>query len=72
MFSWGRHSLSPGILNQDDPLGLFVEVSDKKFPQNLQELFPESSGDITSENFSPVWFLLENHHLTTFNDLHAG
>lgn len=68
----GIHSLSPGSFEQEDPLGLSVEANDKKFPENLQELVPDASGDITSENFSPIWFLLENHHATTFNDLQAG
>lgn len=69
---WGPHSLSPGSFEQEDPLGLSVEGNEKKFPANLQELFPDASGDITSENFSPIWFLLENHHSTSFDDLQAG
>lgn len=30
------------------------------------------SGDLSQENFSPGWFLLENHHTTSFDDLKAG
>ena len=30
------------------------------------------SGDLSQENFSPAWFLLENHHGTSFEDLKAG
>ncbi|KAF5294233.1 hypothetical protein FQA39_LY13481 [Lamprigera yunnana] len=73
LFVWGRHSLSPGSYQQEDPLGLSVEGNDKKFPEDdLLELFPNASGDIASENFSACWFLLENHHCTSFNDLQAG
>jgi exocyst complex component 2 len=31
-----------------------------------------SSGDLSHEAFSPAWFLLENHHGTSFEDLKAG
>ncbi|KAF5284856.1 hypothetical protein FQR65_LT13408 [Abscondita terminalis] len=74
LFVWGRHSMSPGSYQQqEDPLGLSVEGNDKKFPEDdLLELFPNSTGDIASENFSACWFLLENHHCTSFNDLQAG
>ncbi|KAK5639326.1 hypothetical protein RI129_011818 [Pyrocoelia pectoralis] len=73
LFVWGRHSLSPGSYQQEDPLGLSVEGNDKKFPEDdLLELFPNATGDIASENFSACWFLLENHHCTSFNDLQAG
>ena len=30
------------------------------------------SGDITSENFEPAWYLLEKHRFTNFHDLKAG
>lgn len=70
---WSRRSMSPSSFQQDDPLGLSVEENDKKFPEDeLLEYFPEGSGDLTSEQFTPAWFLLENHHATTFNDLKAG
>lgn len=73
LFVWGRHSLSPSSYQQEDPLGLSVEGNDKKFPEDdLLELFPSCSGDITMDNFSACWFLLENHHCTSFNDLQAG
>lgn len=73
LFVWGRHSLSPSSYQQEDPLGLSVEGNEKKFPEDeLIEHFPNSSGDISSENFSPGWFLLENHHVTSFDDLQAG
>lgn len=70
---WGRRSLSPTSYQQEDPLGLSVEENDKKFPEDdLRELFPEGSGDLTSEQFVAAWFLLENHHATSFEDLKAG
>lgn len=72
LFLWGRHTLSTNCYQQDDPLGLSEEGNDKKFTENLSDLFPNSCGDIVSDNFSPSWFLLENHHLTSFNDLRAG
>ncbi|KAJ3639449.1 hypothetical protein Zmor_002810 [Zophobas morio] len=73
LFVWGRHSLSPSSYQQEDPLGLSVEGNDKKFPEeDLMSYFPEKSGDIAANNFSAGWFLLENHHATSFNDLQAG
>lgn len=72
VFLWGRHTLSPTCYQQEDPLSLSEEGNDKKITINLTEIFPNNSGDIVSANFSPCWFLLENHHLTSFNDLQAG
>lgn len=73
LFSWGRHALSPSSYQQEDPLGLSVEGNEKKFPEDdLMNYFPGKCGDIASENFSPGWFLLENHQATSFNDLQAG
>lgn len=40
-------------------------------PTNLIPL-PFRCGDLSQENFSPGWFLLENHHGTSFEDLKAG
>lgn len=57
---------------QEDPLSLSIEGNDKKFPEDLREIFPENSGDLSRENFSPYFFLLENHHATSFDDLKAG
>lgn len=36
------------------------------------QFYPNRNGDITSDEFSPGWFLLENHQATSFNDLQAG
>jgi exocyst complex component 2 len=71
--AWGRRTISQtGYSLQEDPLGLSIEGNENKFPGDLRELFPENSGDLSRENFSPCWFLLENHYATTFDDLRAG
>ncbi|KAG5674156.1 hypothetical protein PVAND_004140 [Polypedilum vanderplanki] len=71
--AWGRRTMATsGYHTVDDPLGLSMEGNDKKFPDDLREMFPENSGDLSRENFSPCWFLLENHHGTSFEDLRAG
>lgn len=68
--SWGRRVLTPNT--QEDPLGLSIEGNEKKIPDDLREIFPDGCGDLTQENFSPGWFLLENHLSTSFDDLKAG
>uniref|UniRef100_A0A1B6DWI3 Exocyst complex component 2 n=1 Tax=Clastoptera arizonana TaxID=38151 RepID=A0A1B6DWI3_9HEMI len=71
--AWGRRSLSPTNYQLEDPLGLSVEGNEKKFPEDdLHELFPEGSGDLSSDQFEPGWFLLEHHHATSFDDLRVG
>ncbi|EDS31273.1 exocyst complex component 2 [Culex quinquefasciatus] len=70
--AWGRRSLAPTGYIQEDPLGLSIEGNDKKFPEDLRDIFPDGSGDLSQENFLPGWFLLENHHATSFEDLKAG
>ncbi|XP_055375734.1 exocyst complex component 2 isoform X2 [Condylostylus longicornis] len=70
--TWGRRTLAPSGYTQDDPLGLSIEGNEKKFPEDLREIFPDCNGDLSQENFSPGWFLLENHHGTSFEDLKAG
>uniref|UniRef100_A0A1A9V874 Exocyst complex component 2 n=1 Tax=Glossina austeni TaxID=7395 RepID=A0A1A9V874_GLOAU len=71
-FAWGRRTLVQSGLTPDDPLGLSTEGNEKKNVENLRELFPNASGDLSQENFSPALFLLENHSSTTFADLKAG
>ncbi|ELU12463.1 hypothetical protein CAPTEDRAFT_207105, partial [Capitella teleta] len=73
MFSRNRAS-SPVVTEEnDDPLGISDESNDKKFPEDqLQEMFPEGSGNIALENFVAAWYLLDNHHGTSFDDLKAG
>ena len=59
---------------QDDPLGLHVEERDsgKISEEQLQMMYPESSGNIGADNFQPGYFLLDRHRSTTFEDLKAG
>ena len=59
---------------QDDPLGLHVEERDsgKISEEQLQTMYPESSGNIGADNFEPGYFLLDRHRSTTFEDLKAG
>lgn len=70
--AWGRRSLAPSKYSQEDPLGLSIEGNVKKLQEDLRDIFPDSSGDLSQENFSPGWFLLEHHNTTTFEDLKAG
>jgi len=62
----------PAAGEADDPLGLDVETASSFPEEQLQEMFPEATGDIGSERFSAAYFLLEHHHATTFDDLKAG
>lgn len=70
--AWGRRSLAPSGYSQEDPLGLSIEGNEKKITDDLRDIFPDSSGDLSQENFSPGWFLLEHHNSTSFEDLKAG
>lgn len=72
--AWGRkRPTSPSQFHQDNPLGLSDEGNVKRFPEEtLHELFPDGSGNLTSENFVASWFLLENHNGASFDDLKAG
>ncbi|XP_017858063.1 PREDICTED: exocyst complex component 2 [Drosophila arizonae] len=71
-FAWGRRTLTQSGLTQEDPLGLSIEGNEQKIPEDLRDLFPDACGDLSQENFSPAWFLLENHLATSFEDLKAG
>lgn len=45
--AWGRRTLAPtGYNTQEDPLGLSNEGNDKKFPEDLRDLFPEKFVDV--------------------------
>lgn len=70
--AWGRRSHAPTKYTQDDPLGLSIEGNVKKLTEDLRDIFPDGSGDLSQENFSPGWFLLEHHNTTSFDDLKAG
>lgn len=68
-----KRPMSPTSALQDDPLGLSVEGNDRKvLEEDLEEMFPGCSGDLSSTKFSPEWFLLESHLSTSFEDLRAG
>ncbi|KAG4068333.1 hypothetical protein HA402_007853 [Bradysia odoriphaga] len=70
--AWGRRSLAPTGYSQEDPLGLSIEGNEKKITDDLRDIFPDCGGDLSQENFSPGWFLLEHHNSTSFEDLKAG
>lgn len=72
--AWGRRRTmaNSGYHVADDPLGLSIEGNEKKFPEDLREMFPENSGDLSRDNFLACYFLLENHSSTSFDDLRAG
>ncbi|XP_064641021.1 exocyst complex component 2-like isoform X2 [Lineus longissimus] len=64
---------SPILKTQEDPLGISDEGNQGKYgEEDLLDLFPEGSGNVTLENFDPAWFLLENHHATRFQNLKDG
>lgn len=70
--AWGRRSHAPTKYTQEDPLGLSIEGNVKKMTEDLRDIFPDSCGDLSQENFAPGWFLLEHHNTTSFDDLKAG
>lgn len=70
--SWGRRTHTSTVYTQEDPLGLSIEGNEQQIPGDLRDLFPDCSGDLSQPNFSPPWFLLENHLTTSFEDLRAG
>eukprot|EP00118_Oscarella_pearsei_P029069 m.3577 g.3577 ORF g.3577 m.3577 type:complete len:949 (+) comp9571_c0_seq2:58-2904(+) len=60
------------MLKRRDPLG-FDQVLDLPSTEDeLEEIYPEGSGEITAENFVPAWYLLEYHRNTTFQDIKKG
>lgn len=63
-----------GGMEGDDALGLSVEGSggSKMSEEQMQQMFPGKTADISAENFDPVCYLLENHSGTTFEDLQLG
>ncbi|GAB6021054.1 Exocyst complex component S5 [Chamberlinius hualienensis] len=68
-----KRAIAPSFLNQDNPLGLSDEGNTKKFPEEeLHEIFPDGSGNLSSEHFIPLWFLVDNHYGASFQDLQAG
>ncbi|KAL3858816.1 hypothetical protein ACJMK2_009069 [Sinanodonta woodiana] len=68
----GRPS-SPMISKDDeDPLGISNEGNRAKSEEEMLEHFPDASGNLALENFSPAWYLLENHQQASFDDLKMG
>uniref|UniRef100_A0A8B9KQW3 Exocyst complex component 2 n=1 Tax=Astyanax mexicanus TaxID=7994 RepID=A0A8B9KQW3_ASTMX len=76
--------ISPLSLRPANPLGIEIDnhadncvffntsmsFSRGKVPlKELESMFPGMSGDFTSENFSATWYLIENHSVTSFEQL---
>uniref|UniRef100_A0A8C8BP66 Exocyst complex component 2 n=1 Tax=Oncorhynchus tshawytscha TaxID=74940 RepID=A0A8C8BP66_ONCTS len=60
--------ISPLSLRPSNPLG--IDFDKGKVPlKDLEALFPGVSGEFTSENFSATWYLIENHSVTSFDQL---
>ncbi|XP_072540871.1 exocyst complex component 2 isoform X1 [Salminus brasiliensis] len=60
--------ISPLSLRPANPLG--IDLDKGKVPlKDLESMFPGMSGDFTSENFSATWYLIENHSVTSFEQL---
>lgn len=71
--SGSTRPVSPQINNSQDPLGTGTDVFGYKFTEEqLEEFYPEGSGNILSENFLPGWFLMEKHSDTEFFTLRGG
>uniref|UniRef100_UPI00358FCEE5 exocyst complex component 2-like isoform X1 n=1 Tax=Myxine glutinosa TaxID=7769 RepID=UPI00358FCEE5 len=69
----GRNKIaSPLSLRPTNPLGIFMDSEKQISQEELAEMFPGMSGDFTSETFSPIWYLIENHHSCSFNTLKVG
>ncbi|CAI2339363.1 unnamed protein product [Caenorhabditis sp. 36 PRJEB53466] len=69
----GREAIRsvPQIQDERDALGLLP--SQKRFDQGQLSLdFPDSSGNLRMENFSPQWYLLENHADATIEELRTA
>ncbi|UMM15764.1 hypothetical protein L5515_013065 [Caenorhabditis briggsae] len=69
----GREAIRsvPQIQDERDALGLVP--SQKRIDQvMLSRDFPDCSGNLRMENFSPQWYLLENHADATIEDLRTA
>lgn len=69
----GREAIRsvPQIQDERDALGLVP--SQKRMDQvMLSRDFPDCSGNLRMENFSPQWYLLENHADATIDDLRTA
>lgn len=71
--SGSTRPVSPQINTSQDPLGTGADVFSYKFTEEqLEDFYPEGSGNIMSENFLPGWFLMEKHSDTEFLALRLG
>ncbi|XP_005101772.1 exocyst complex component 2 [Aplysia californica] len=69
----GRPSAAIAAKEEEDPLAILDESDKPKLTEEeLLEMFPEASGNMSLENFSPGWYLLEHHQNGSFDDLKAG
>uniref|UniRef100_A0A8C4Q9B9 Exocyst complex component 2 n=1 Tax=Eptatretus burgeri TaxID=7764 RepID=A0A8C4Q9B9_EPTBU len=69
----GRNKIaSPLSLRPTNPLGIFMDSEKQISQEELAEMFPGMSGDFTSETFSPIWYLIENHYSSSFSTLKVG
>lgn len=69
----GRPAATTTLKEEEDPLGISSEGDRAKITEEeLLEMFSEASGNMSLENFAPGWYLLENHHNASFEDLKAG
>lgn len=69
----GREAIRsvPQIQDERDALGL-VPSSKRMDQVVLSRDFPDCSGNLRMENFSPQWYLLENHADATIDDLRTA
>ncbi|WAR13335.1 EXOC2-like protein [Mya arenaria] len=70
----GRRGNQAPLASRDgeDPLGLSDEGNHAKSEDEMLELFPECSGSMSLENFSPDWYLLENHQAASARSRSEG
>lgn len=70
----GRGRTTSPLISKDDedPLGISDEGNRAKSEAEMLKMFPDSSGDMSLENFSSAWYLLENHQEASFEDLKMG
>ncbi|XP_062520454.1 exocyst complex component 2-like [Corticium candelabrum] len=60
------------MLKPRDPLGYDHVLEIPSTEDELEELYPDGTGELTSENFIAAWYLLEYHRNTSFSELQEG
>jgi exocyst complex component 2 len=60
VLTWLKKSVS-NVNLIDNPLGICVEDTDNGISDTLEQLFPQTTGDIRKPNFNATRFLLENY-----------